>query len=294
MGGSLQTSRLVIKEHVIGEAARTAAPFYGQEVYAYWTSVIPSSVTLNVGQSKTFIVNVLWTDNSAHPQSELAERYVTGGIGSISGYFTFTAQTPGGGSYLGYTNGHLIGPENWSQLSFQAQITVTCALPTNFRQTSVSGANGTLTFVYEWDSTIGTVSNLAACRVGENVAYSSGSSDPHIPPSPPFPSSLAFPNPTVSGVTPDLDLIPATIGGLEDTHSTPGTFVTPFPIGTTAFTAQQIYFYKCTCFNANLPVKLFPAGGATISITRSVAASSTNVGTFTITKSAASSSKAVP
>jgi hypothetical protein len=74
----------------------------------------------------------------------------------------------------------------------------------------------------------------------------------------------------------------------------PGTFQTPFPIGTTSFTAEQYYFFTCPCRNGGNQVKLLPTDGSLIGIVRSVMATVSNTGTYTISKSGVQSSVTVP
>ena len=214
----------------------------------------------------------------------------TGSItGASEGSAYITATDPDEPNY-NHTCGYNYPPDcaNFAGVSQTVQKSAACATPYNFHQTSGTGSGGTLTFNYEWSSTDGQMSHLAGCKVGEYVAYP-GPPGLYFPPVPPFPSDLSFSNPTTGSAVENS----GDIGAGMDTHSTPGTFVTPFPIGTTQFVATQYYYYKCPCKNSGLPAQIYPTSG-TINITRKVDASDTTSGTFTITKSGVSSSKAVP
>ncbi len=147
----------------------------------------------------------------------------------------------------------------------------TCAVPVNFRQTSVSSqASGTLHFEYAWNSSTGSLRDLSACTVGETVTYSPGD----IPFPPPFPP-LSPPNPTVGAAS-------GTLGAGVDNHSTPGTFVKPY--SARSFTATQIYWYSCPCSNGGQRVTIL----GPLAIVRSVSLSKNASWKFTITKSGSS------
>ena len=155
---------------------------------------------------------------------------------------------------------------------------VTCAIPTNFRQISVSDqGGGTLHFEYAWDSSTGKLSDLSHCGVGERVDYNAAD----LPfPSPPFPSGLNPPNPTTDPVFGgDLGTFPN-----GDTHSTPGTFVTPYSARTV--TATQIYRYHCPCHNGDAWTTLMGPHN----IVRSVSQNANGSWKFTVTKSGSSAS----
>ena len=67
-----------------------------------------------------------------------------------------------------------------------AQLTVVCAVPTNFQPylspTGYCQANGELDFYYTFSSSTGNQADISACQVWESVTYS-----PFPPPSPPWP-----------------------------------------------------------------------------------------------------------
>lgn len=120
-------------------------------------------------------------------------------------------------------------------------ITVACALPTNFRKDhAVAYADGVLGTQYNWDSTIGSNANLAACIFQENVAYPGG--NPYSWPTP-FPA-LSITNPFIwppSGV-------PGTDGSSVDfQRGGDETFRTPYTANN--FTAYQTFEFSCTCYN---------------------------------------------
>jgi len=149
-----------------------------------------------------------------------------------------------------------------------------CAYPTNFQQVGngVDIGGGALRFNYSWGSSTGNLADLSQCTVGEIVTYPGTGN--YFPPSPPFPTT-GFPNPTI------IDL-PATDGGFQDTHSTRGTFVTPY--SSSSFTATQNYRYKCPCRSSGNYVNLV----GPINIVRAVSPSTGGRWKFTITKSGAS------
>ena len=149
-----------------------------------------------------------------------------------------------------------------------------CAYPTNFRQVGngTDIGRGVLRFNYSWGSSTGNLADLSQCTVGEIVTYPGTGN--YFPPSPPFPTT-GFPNPTV------IDL-PASDGGFQDTHSTRGTFVTPY--SSSSFTATQYYRYRCPCRSSGNYVNLV----GPINIVRAVSPSTGGRWKFTITKSGAS------
>ena len=151
-----------------------------------------------------------------------------------------------------------------------------CAFPWNYRQTGYSqGTPATqLNISYAWDSSTGYLPDIAACRVGEHVDYPGIYGYPFFFPSPPFPV-YSNPNPVVATVSGNATLI--------DHHMTPGTFVTPFPVPTYSFTANQYYFWTCACRDS-LEHRLYPASPSYLYIVRQVDASSTTSGVFTVSK----------
>ena len=129
-----------------------------------------------------------------------------------------------------------------------------CAVPIDYQQTSGSGdGQGILHFAYAWNSSTGSLSDLAACTVREYVSYPGNS--PFGWPSPPYTqASTTFP--VTLGVA-------ATDGASRDTHSYPG-FQQPYQAN--SFTATQLYQYICPCANNGRPVNLM----GPLSITRQV------------------------
>jgi hypothetical protein len=141
-------------------------------------------------------------------------------------------------------------------------VTVACAVPTNYHQTSGSGdGQGNLNFLYAWSSSSGgSLSDLADCTiVREYVTYPGNS--PFYWPSPPYTQAdTTFP--VTLGVS-------ATEGAFMDTHGYPG-FTQPYQAN--SFTATQYYQYICPCANNGQPVNLM----GPLSITRQVYFSSPN------------------
>lgn len=125
----------------------------------------------------------------------------------------------------------------------------------------------TLHVEYSWSSSVGGLSNLSGCRVGERVEYES------LPfPSPPFKAGISPPNPT------ELDVAHGAFGGLQDNHSTDGPFVQPYTSATV--TATQTERYRCTCKENNAWIQF--AGPWTI--VRTVTQRGDGKWKFTITK----------
>ena len=146
------------------------------------------------------------------------------------------------------------------------------AQPYNYHQTSVTDdGKGTLTFIYFWSSTSGSLGNLdPSCLVHEYITYPGGS--PYVPP-PPFtvtsstggPAGLA--NPTITP-TPKLS---GSVGALTDHQLFGGT--NPLnaapPYQSQTFTATQTYeFDDSATGQVNQPIPGPDAGP--LSITRSI------------------------
>lgn len=129
-----------------------------------------------------------------------------------------------------------------------------CATPVNFRQTGpgVDQGGGTLSFVYNWDSSTGNLNDLASCKAQEKVTY-----DKSPWPSPPFPHGLGANNPEINEFTPSTS-------EMGDDHSTPGAFVKPYSLS--VVNASQIYRWYCPCYQGG-NWQTFAAG---ISISRQV------------------------
>jgi hypothetical protein len=294
--GASSLSRLLVKEHIIDEASRTSAPFYGQYPYpiAYWMD--PSSLSLGVGSSDYTTGWLEWNDYSEGPDygtavySENTSVATTAASGFNDGSYQVTGQNQGTVAVDGVSGNYNYDQygDCCQQFEAQAQVQVTCAYPVNYRQTTgYDSGNGTLHFEYAWDSSDSSLQHLSGCLVGEHVAYP-GSANPYVPPSPPFASNVGFPNPT------DQLNVRGSDGMQQDNHGYPYAFVTPLPLPTTSFTAIQYYQFTCACRNGGLPVKLYPTDGSFLNITRKVDSTNGTTGTFTVTKSGVSSSKAVP
>ena len=157
---------------------------------------------------------------------------------------------------------------------------VSCAVPTNYRQTSGTGDNstGVINFQYEWNSSTGNLADLSACTIKEVVTYPGG--NPFTWPSPPFAANQTSPNPT--SPTP----VPGKNGIAYDSHGHPN-FQTPYQA--TSFTATQYYQYVCPCTNGGQPVNLM----GPLYIFRSVQTSS-GTWTYTVTKSGVSATETLP
>lgn len=152
-----------------------------------------------------------------------------------------------------------------------------CAYPVNFRQDGPGQdiGNGKLKFIYRWDSSNADLGSLSTCTVGELVNYPNNG----LRPSPPFPAG-AFPNPFISSVNGNL-------GAMSDTHSPTGgsepyVFVSPY--SSSSFTADEIYRYSCGCISNGEYVTLT----GSLSIVRSVSASTGSTWKYTVSKSGSS------
>lgn len=207
-------------------------------------------------------------DTNNHAVAMMSSRQITGmGAGSTTDFSSGT---------FNYNNGvsKYCSPR---QASPQGHANITCAIPTNFRQTVGRDAgNGVLHFEYAWDSSTGHLSDLSSsgCTVNENVSYPGG--NPFYWPSPPWASGTHTNNPTILPSPP----LSGADGALQDDHS-PLTFQRPYQAA--AFTATQYYQYSCTCdhsSNVNL--------AGPISIARSVSMNSGGIWKYTITKSGVS------
>jgi hypothetical protein len=154
------------------------------------------------------------------------------------------------------------------------------ALPTNFRPTSVSNqGNGVLIFVYQWDSTTGSLGDLSQCNIREYVAYPGTGNFSW--PSPPYVAGQS-PNPTVTNPP-----IPATDGSVGDQNSHPG-FLKPYVYN--QFSANQKFQYSCSNYLGGAWVDFTFAPGA---IVRTVDQPSL-AWRYTITKSGSSATTGLP
>jgi hypothetical protein len=166
------------------------------------------------------------------------------------------------------------------QLETSANTNVSCAVPTNYRQTSgtADNVNGVINFAYAWDSSTGKLADLSSCTVREVVTYPGG--NPFVWPSPPFIAGQSTPNPTT----------PTPLAGQSgqgfDSHGHPD-FLKPYKAA--SFTATQYYQYICPCSNGGQPVNLM----GPLYIFRSVTGSGT-AWKYTVTKSGVSATETLP
>ena len=161
------------------------------------------------------------------------------------------------------------------------------AIPVNFRQVGVSQlSNGVLQFVYEWDSSSGTTSDLASCTVGEIVTYP-GSGSTYLWTSPPYSNSdpnTNYSNPFTSGVAATNFLVPPYNHiGFGDQHEHPA-FLLPYRADN--FTATQYYRFQCPNYRANAWINFT----GPIPIQRTVSQNTNSTWKYTITKSGSSNS----
>jgi hypothetical protein len=137
--------------------------------------------------------------------------------------------------------------------------------PINFHQTDVwARENGSLHFVYAWDSSTGNLDGLN-CVVGEIVTYPGGN-----PYNWPAPMNRSTDNPTAINIS-------ARAGGLDDDHFPPYSFTTPYREA--SFKAVQRYRYRC-----DGSAKFINLTGS-ITITRSVTQNADGTFAYMITKS---------
>lgn len=203
----------------------------------------------------------------------IATSYADSTVDGVSdGETTFYAEFPGVSYHVEGTESGWYCHLDEGPINVQAPVKAQCAVPNNFKQTSAGDSGGgVLSFSYSWGSSVGGLSNLAQCNVGEVV--NNYTSNPF--PSPPFPSGINPPDPTIINVQ-------GNYGGMGDNHSTPGTFVKPYSASTV--TSTQIYRYQCPCQNNNAWTTLMGPH----SIVRSVATNGSGGWKFTITKTGAS------
>ncbi len=145
------------------------------------------------------------------------------------------------------------------QTSNPKTLTIVCAVPTNFQLAdSICFQDGELDFLYSFQSSTGTQSDIAACYVGELVTYNGA------PQSPPFPQNSGY----TSGVNPDLRVIVGQTNTLQDRQKAPsGSFLPPY--SNAVFVGGQIYRYNCPCQGQPGVYTSFP-GYTSVPITRQV------------------------
>jgi hypothetical protein len=158
-----------------------------------------------------------------------------------------------------------------TEASASGQISVPCAVPMNFQQTSVDKPTGALQFHYAWDSSTGLPSHLSECAIEEVINFT-----PNPWPSPPFPANLpGGPNPRIQ------IMANGSAGSFPDLHSAPGPFVTPYTAATV--NGAQSYTYRCPCANGGNRVTM-----ASYTIVRTVSQNPNGSWKYTITKNSQS------
>jgi hypothetical protein len=161
-----------------------------------------------------------------------------------------------------------------------SSLTVVCAVPTNFRETSAgsNASTGDLYINYAWDSSTGAdPARLADLRIvtsGERVDYPTtnctvNGQNEYCWPSPPWAAGGA-PNPS----TPSFI---ATSGVGNEIHSALG-FLKPYQAAT--FTATQVYRYMTPCANGGNWVIL----SGPLNIVRTVSQNQDGTWKYNITK----------
>ena len=102
-------------------------------------------------------------------------------------------------------------------VSFQVTPTSSCAVPVNFRASESGLPDGTLHFIYQFDSSTGSQGALSGCTVGETVFYP-GSQNPYVLPLPMAQTSV---NPTVLSAS-------GSNGYAPDNNKPPASYKTPY------------------------------------------------------------------
>lgn len=130
----------------------------------------------------------------------------------------------------------------------QSFTVVSVAIPVNFQTNSVSKlADGSLVFIYTWQSSTGTLQDLAACLVGETVFYP-GTGSSYTWPAPMIQTTL---NPDLhygagnSRYNPNLD---SNTGSFHDQNYPPGAYSTPYFVGEPFDTTQTLQ-WSCDYYN---------------------------------------------
>jgi hypothetical protein len=117
---------------------------------------------------------------------------------------------------------------------------VACAKVANFQRsgwTALGGGNLDTTYTWAADEngTAAPASHLATCTIAEEVFYPSSDNPFNWP----FPMNAASANPTFTSAT-------GPPGNLTDHQFAPDSFIQP-PLAEASFTADQRFFYNCTC-----------------------------------------------
>lgn len=151
-----------------------------------------------------------------------------------------------------------------------------CHYPIDFYQAApaVDMGQGTLHFPrYNWGSSSGNKADLSACEVGEIISFPSPN-DPYFPQRPPFlsPGGRGYKNPYI-------EYLPAK-DELSDTHTQQ--FIRPYT--SAAYSARQVYIYRCPCVANGAPQDLT----GSIWIDREVSPAGDELWKYVITKSGAS------
>jgi len=166
------------------------------------------------------------SNNGSNPITAVA-------VGTTTDYASTQVMAPDSRGYCRWSNVRTTGTVNVGPVS--------CAIPTNFRQTTESNLpNGTLHFVYTWDSTTGITADLAGCTVGETVFYP-GSQNPYVWPLPMVDQTR---NPDPHQSTGNNNFSP-------DNNLPPSSYRQPYAYA--HFPAIQRFWWICPCFqNGNL------------------------------------------
>jgi hypothetical protein len=125
---------------------------------------------------------------------------------------------------------------------------VSVAIPVNFQTNSESNLpDGSLVFIYTWQSSSGNLQDLASCVVGESVFYP-GTDPTYTWPAPMVQTSN---NPTTiygPGNSRYITTLPTNTGSFHDQNWPPGSYSTPYFLGE-PFDATQQLRWSCPNYN---------------------------------------------
>ena len=276
--------------------AGEAIQIEGQGPDPSYLTMIPLSLTGNVGTSQQIYPTIHWADGTSFiNQNPSAIDWYPGNssVATVSeAWSNFQVQFQGPGSTqmdakmpneCHYEWNHFVSecdcpyyPVAAAQVP--AQVTTSCAIPVSFRTKSVSEpSDGSLVFNYEWSSSTGNQSDLSACTVGETVFYP-GSQNPF---SWPLPMVQSTTNPTViTGL--------GSNAGFIDTNGSPNSYRSPYFAN--SFQATQRLWWSCPC-HENGGNQLFVPD---IAINRRIFRDADGLWNYEITKSGRTSRVVLP
>ena len=174
-------------------------------------SISPS--TVGVGNPSVTIV-LAGSGFGTSPQVNIEQIGTYTGSGNDTST-SVTFSTSGAGAFLG---DHDVTVTVNGQTSDAVELTIVCAIPTNFQWTETNLPDGSLLFNYTWSSSTGKQSDLGACTVGESVFY------PNYPQ-----PTYQWPLPMVqSSYDPTVLTAPGSYAGALDQNWPPNRFQQPY------------------------------------------------------------------